>query len=103
MVIGIVLNIFALGLTTFALKPVFGPSAAASPSTLASVPIPFLSDIPLLGPALSDQNVMVYAAFLTVVGVWWFLTHTDSRAGAAGMVRHPLLPPPCLVGMRRPL
>lgn len=75
---GIVLNIFALGLTTFALKPVFGPSAAVAAPTLGNLSIPYLADLPVVGPILFDQNAMVYVAFATVAAIWWFLTRTTA-------------------------
>jgi simple sugar transport system permease protein len=75
---GIVLNIFALGLTTYAMKPIFGPSAAVAADTLEKIAIPGLAEIPILGPALFDQNIMVYLAFVAVVAVWWFLKRTTA-------------------------
>jgi len=41
--------------------------------------IPFLTDIPFLGPMLFRQHPMVYLALLMTVGLWWFLYR--SRAG----------------------
>lgn len=64
---GIVLNILALGLTTFALKPVFGAGAAASAPTLTKLPVPYLSELPVVGPVLFNQNLMVYASYALVL------------------------------------
>lgn len=41
--------------------------------------IPFLADIPFLGPMLFRQHPMVYLAVLLTVALWWFLYR--SRAG----------------------
>jgi len=41
--------------------------------------IPFLADIPLVGPALFKQHPMVYLAVLMTIGLAWFLYR--SRAG----------------------
>ena len=41
--------------------------------------IPWLADIPFIGPALFRQHPMVYAAMALTAGVWWFLYR--SRAG----------------------
>ena len=49
---GVVLNILVLGLTTFAIIPVFGGNLGNSAPTLTPVPIPFLADIPVIGRAL---------------------------------------------------
>ena len=42
-------------------------------------PIPFLADIPLVGPALFRQHPMVYIAMALTAGLIWFLYRT--RAG----------------------
>ncbi|MCU1614567.1 MAG: inner-rane translocator [Frankiales bacterium] len=73
---GVVLNILALGATSYGLVVLLGSSAGNSVPTLARVRIPLLSSIPVIGPALFDQNVMVYVAFLLVPVVWWVLRRT---------------------------
>jgi ABC-type uncharacterized transport system permease subunit len=45
----------------------------------AHYPIPFLADVPLLGPALFRQHPMVYIAMALTAGLVWFLYRT--RAG----------------------
>jgi general nucleoside transport system permease protein len=45
----------------------------------AQYPIPFLADVPLLGPALFRQHPMVYIAMALTAGLIWFLYRT--RAG----------------------
>lgn len=72
---GIVLNIFALGLTTFLLATVLGPINQPVAS-LNPIRIPGLSSIPLVGKAFFDQNVVVYAAYLAVPVLWWVLNRT---------------------------
>ncbi len=69
---GIVLNILALGLTSFLLATVLGPSTSPV-ATLNSIRIPLLADIPRVGEALFDQNVVVYAAYVLVPVVWFLL------------------------------
>lgn len=75
---GVVLNILVLGLTTFAIVPVFGGNLGISAPTLAPMPIPVLSEIPVIGRALFTQNIMVYAALLLVPAVWYFTYRTTS-------------------------
>ena len=41
--------------------------------------IPWLADVPLLGPAVFRQHPLVYAAMAGVIGLMWFLNRT--RAG----------------------
>lgn len=72
---GVVLNIFALGLTTFLLATVLGPNVRPVAS-LEKLEIPGLSGIPVVGRAFFDQNAVVYAAYLAVPAVWWMLNRT---------------------------
>ena len=82
-------NITGLTLTTFGLGVYFfvgnGLKAAGWPvmSNYASIqngfsdlPIPLLSDIPLLGRGLFDHNVLVYLGVVIAVVMWWYLNRT---------------------------
>ena len=69
---GIVLNIFALGSTSFLLATVLGPSTSAV-ATLEPVRIPLLADIPGVGKAFFAQNVVVYGAYLLIPVLWFVL------------------------------
>lgn len=72
---GIVLNIFALGLTSFLLATALGPTTSPVP-TLHAVRVPFLADVPGIGKAFFAQNVMVYAAYLLIPCVWFLLNRS---------------------------
>jgi ABC-type uncharacterized transport system permease subunit len=72
-VTGVVLNILVLGATTFGLSMAL---AGGLPRTVATVPVvsvPILRDVPVIGPALFEQNPMVYVALLLVPLTWFFL------------------------------
>ena len=73
---GIILNILALGVTTFLLVSVLGADVTQTVVRLDRITIPLLSDIPVLGRALFSQNALVYAAFLGVPLIWWILDRT---------------------------
>lgn len=73
---GVVLNILALGLTSFGLDAVFGASLNRSVGTLQRVRIPVVSEIPVLGRALFTQTLTTYLAILLVPTVWWVLNRT---------------------------
>jgi ABC-type uncharacterized transport system permease subunit len=75
---GVVLNILALGATSFLLATVLAPRVSESVADMPDVAIPGLSEIPVLGPALFDQGVTVYLAFLLVPAVWWLLNRTTA-------------------------
>jgi simple sugar transport system permease protein len=75
---GVILNIFALGATSFLLSTVLAERVSKSITHLADVKIPLLSSIPVVGPSFFDQDVMVYAAFLLVPAIWWVLNRTTT-------------------------
>jgi ABC-type uncharacterized transport system permease subunit len=83
---GVVLNIFAIGATTFGLAVAFKEGSRPQIDTIDKIKIPGLSDIPLVGPALFNQHILVYVGFLLVPATWWFLkrTATGLRIQAAG-------------------
>jgi len=49
---------------------------AQAPVVLSRVPIPGLSQIPVLGPILFTQDPVVYASFILVPIVWYFIYKT---------------------------
>lgn len=72
---GLALSIFGVGLSAFVGKSLVGTPIAALPA----IPLPLLSDIPVLGPALFSHDILVYASILAVPAISWFLFRT--RAG----------------------
>jgi simple sugar transport system permease protein len=66
---GVVLNVFALGITGFLFDRLLVPyqDTLNSPTIFAPVAIPLLSKIPIVGPVLFDQNVFVYLMILLVI------------------------------------
>lgn len=84
-VVGTAINILALGLTGVFARALF-PDATASAVPFASVPIPGLSRLPLIGPALFAQNALGYLAWLLIPVCWFYLfrTRPGLRLRAAG-------------------
>ncbi len=65
---GITLNILALGLTSFVYRFILGTSfIPPSITPLGILKIPFLSSIPVLGPILFQQNIIVYLTFFILI------------------------------------
>lgn len=72
---GLALTLFGVGLSAFAGKGLAGQTVEPLPRIF----IPFLSDLPFVGPLLFRFDGLVYAALLLVVAVGWGLAH--SRPG----------------------
>jgi general nucleoside transport system permease protein len=87
-VVGIVLDLFCLGLTGFLYDRLMVPyqDTLNSATALSPVPIPVLSSIPIVGPILFDQNVFVYVMFalLVILHVALFHTRWGLRVRAVG-------------------
>ena len=82
-------NITGLTLTTFGLGVYFfvgnGLKAVAWPvmgdyanikQGFADLPIPFLSELPLIGQGLFSHNVLVYLGIVIALVMWWYLNRT---------------------------
>jgi general nucleoside transport system permease protein len=66
-VVGTALNLFAIGITGVAYRAIFGVTGAAlTVSGFPPLAIPWLSSLPVLGPALFQQSVLGYLAFVLV-------------------------------------
>ena len=79
---GTALTLGAVGLTGTIYRQAYGTGGAGlALPTLAPVPIPLLSRIPILGPALFDQPAPTYLALAALPVVWWVLFRT--RPGLA--------------------
>lgn len=75
-VAGVGINIFALGLTSYLLTVLFGFNRPYGVATFTPVSIPFLSDIPIIGPIFFRHSLIVYLAFILVPIVWYVLYKT---------------------------
>lgn len=76
---GIAMNFLASGGTVFVMFSLTGDKGTSSglaSLTMPYVHVPILKSIPVLGPILSGQNLIVYVAFLMVAVVWVFLYRT---------------------------
>lgn len=72
---GTVINILALGTTSFIRREVL-LSSEAGLTTLPNVPIPLLSDIPILGNALFNNKPIFYLMFVVIIVTHFVLFQT---------------------------
>ena len=75
-IIGCALNTFALGLTTYLSRAIFGTSGAKGYPSLPTVDIPFLDSIPFIGEVLNHHSLFVYLTWLLVFVLWVFIYKT---------------------------
>ena len=75
-IVGVVLNVLALGLTTFLYGTIMKANQGALNTnrySLSDIKIPGLSEIPVIGPVLFDQSILVYLMYVAVIALAFFL------------------------------
>ena len=75
-IVGVVLNVLALGLTTFLYGTVMTDAPGSlntNQFSLSSIKIPGLAEIPVIGPVLFNQTILVYLMYAAVVALAFFL------------------------------
>jgi simple sugar transport system permease protein len=90
-IVGVVLNVLVMGLTDFLYSKVLSPNAALlnSPPRFDRINIPILSEIPVLGPALFQQTIIVYIMYVAVAAVYYSLFHTRWGLRLRSVGEHP--------------
>jgi simple sugar transport system permease protein len=90
-IVGVVLNVLVIGLTSFLFSKVLAPNAALlnSPPRFPRLPIPLLSEIPILGPVLFRQTIIVYIMYIAVAAVWFALFKTKWGLRLRSVGEHP--------------
>lgn len=90
-IVGVVLNVLVIGLTTFLFRQVLGPNTEAlnSPETFNAIAIPVLSEIPVLGPILFRQSFIVYLMYIVVALVWFGMYRTRWGLRLRAVGEHP--------------
>lgn len=90
-IVGVVINTLVLGLTSFFYSAVLSENVETwnSPPVMQRIAIPVLSDIPIIGPVLFDQSLIVYLMYViaALVHVALFKTRWGLRVRAVG--EHP--------------
>ena len=87
---GVAINLFVLGMTSYVSSQVLTKHHALNNAPVFRAwPIPFLSDLPVVGPVLFRQNLFVYGAFIMVALATYYLFHTRSGLRARAVGEHP--------------
>jgi simple sugar transport system permease protein len=90
-IVGVVLNVLVIGLTSFFYSTVMvsNPDLFNKPARFERLPIPLLSDIPIAGPILFNQTIIVYIMFALVPTVWFALFKTRWGLRLRSVGEHP--------------
>lgn len=78
-VTGIAINMFALGGTTFLLRLIFNVKGAFISDKIVPLPrvnLPWLAEVPIIGPLFNNHAFLVYASWLLVAVAAFFLYRT---------------------------
>jgi len=91
-VLGVVLNVFASGITGYLFDRELTPHANTlnSPAIFGNIRLPIIGNIPIIGPIFFDANVLLYVTYVVIflVQVGLFRTRWGLRVRAVG--EHPV-------------
>jgi general nucleoside transport system permease protein len=89
-VVGVVLIVFATGVTSFLNTQVLsGNTELNSPTRFAAIDVPGLSDIPLIGPVLFRQSLLVFTMIASVIILNYALFQTRWGLRLRSVGEHP--------------
>ena len=90
-IVGVVLNVLVIGLTSFMFSQVLAPNAESlnTPPRFPALSIPVLGDIPLVGPIFFRQTAVVYLLYVVVAVVAWALYRTRWGLRVRAVGEHP--------------
>ncbi|MFN8035126.1 MAG: ABC transporter permease [Acidimicrobiia bacterium] len=80
-VVGVGLNLLAIGVTTFSFRKVFGDRGEIVLHRMGTAEIPLLSKLPTIGKALFSQTPATYLAWVVVALTWFILYRTTWGLG----------------------
>jgi simple sugar transport system permease protein len=91
-IVGVVLNVLAIGITNFLYQQwvTEDETATNSPGTLPIISIPYLGDIPVIGPVLFQNRITVFLAIGIVIVLWFVLFKTKLGLRARAVGENPL-------------
>ncbi|PPG34634.1 ABC transporter permease [Rathayibacter sp. AY2B9] len=90
-IVGVVLNVLVTGLTSFLYSQVLSADASTfnSPVKFDRLPVPVLSQVPIVGAVLFNQTVIVYLMYFAIFAVWWGLFKTKWGLRLRAVGEHP--------------
>jgi simple sugar transport system permease protein len=91
-IVGVVLNVLMIGITNFLYQQWLTEDGenVNFPGTMDIIRIPFLSDIPVIGPVLFENRLTVFLALIIVPTLYFVLFKTKLGLRARAVGEHPL-------------
>ena len=91
-IVGVVLNVLMIGITNFLYQQWLTEDGenVNFPGTMDIIRIPFLSDIPIIGPVLFENRLTVLLALIIVPTLYFVLFKTKLGLRARAVGEHPL-------------
>jgi simple sugar transport system permease protein len=89
-IVGVVLNVLVTGLTNFFYTKIFASVPSLNHTTkFPELPIPGLSQIPIIGPVFFQHTIIVYVMYVAVFVVWYALFKTRWGLRVRSVGEHP--------------
>lgn len=90
-IVGVVLNVLVIGITSFLFSQVMADDTEGlnNPPHFDRIPLPLLGEIPVIGPVLFRQTIIVYLMYVTVAIVAWALYNTKWGLRVRAVGEHP--------------
>jgi general nucleoside transport system permease protein len=90
-IVGVVLNVLVAGLTSFLFSKLMvpNPELLNNPPRFDRIDIPILGQIPIIGPVLFNQTIIVYVMYVTVAAVAFALFKTRWGLRTRSVGEHP--------------
>src|SRR5687768_3342014 len=89
-VCGIAINLVVIGLTAFLARLIFGLDATTQTLPgFSTIPIPFLSALPIIGPVFFNQDPLIYILYITAPMLYWLLYRSDFGLGVRATGENP--------------
>ena len=90
-IVGVVLNVLVAGLTGFLYSKLMvpNPELLNNPPRFDRIDIPILGQIPIIGPVLFNQTIIVYVMYFTVAAVAFALFKTRWGLRTRSVGEHP--------------
>jgi ABC-type uncharacterized transport system permease subunit len=91
-VIGIAINLFSLGLTTYLMRAIFHVKAGVLSPRIQPIPniqFPFLNNLGIVNTIINNQSLFTYVSWILVVILWFLIYRTPFGLHLRAAGEHP--------------